>query len=90
MNAHSIEIERIILTDLGVTPDRAERIRVLVEIELQRLLTRGEGLDGLTGGEIHHLAAPPMHVANAHDDDRHIANGVAQSVAQAIRGTKGK
>jgi hypothetical protein len=89
MNAHSIEIERIILTDLGVTPDRAEHIRALVETELQRLLTRGEGLDELTGGEIHHLAAPPMHIANAHDDG-HIANGVAQSVAQVIRSTRGE
>jgi hypothetical protein len=89
MSAYSIEIERIILTDLGVTPDRAEHIRALVGAELRRLLAQSEGLEGLTGGEIHHLAAPSMHVTNARDD-HHIANGVAQSIAQAIHGAKGK
>lgn len=90
MSAYSIEIERIILTDLGVTPDRAEHIRALVGTELRRLLAQGEGLEGLTGGEIRHLAAPSMHVADAHDDDQRIANGVAQSIAQAIHGAKGE
>ena len=89
MKAHSIEIDRIILTDLGVTPDRAEHIRALVGTELRRLLMQGEGLEGLAGGEIRHLAAPSMHLTNARDD-HHIANGVAQSIAQAIRGAKGK
>ncbi len=89
MSAHSIEIDRIIFTDLGVAPERAEHIRVLVETELRRLLMQGEGLEGLTGGEIRHLAALPMHVANPHDDG-HIANGLAQSVAQAIRGARGE
>ena len=89
MKAHSIEIDRIILTDLDVTPDRAEHIRALVGTELCRLLAQGEGLEGLTGGEIRHLAAPSMHVTDARDDHR-IANGVAQSIAQAIRGAKGK
>ena len=89
MSTHSIEIERIILTDLGIAPDRAEHIRALVETELQRLLMRGEGLEGLTGSENRHLTAPPMHVADPHDDS-HVANGLAQSIAQAIRGAKGE
>jgi hypothetical protein len=85
--AHTIEIDRIILTDLGVTPQRAERIRALVEAELQRLLAQEGWPEGLAGGEVDHLDAPTMHLAQPHSDVR-LASGLAQSIAQTVRGVK--
>jgi hypothetical protein len=84
---HSVEIDRIVLTDLDVTPDRAERIRALVEVELQRLLEQGGWPDGLAAGEVDHLEAPALHLAEPHNDSR-LANGLAQSIAQTVRGVK--
>ena len=84
---HTIEIDRIVLTDLGVTPERAERLPALVEVELQRLLAQDGWPDGLASGEVNHLEAPPMHLAQPQTDSR-LANGLAQSIAQTVRGVK--
>lgn len=81
---HTVEIDRIVLTDLGVTPQRAEGIRALVEVGLQRLLERDGLPDGLIGGEVAHLTAPTMHLAEPHSDSR-LADGLAQGLAQALR-----
>jgi hypothetical protein len=82
--AHTIDIDRIILTDLDVTPDQAEHIRALIEAELLNLLGR-EGLPEhlASGGEMAHLIAEPMHMAAAHND-RHLASGVAQHIFRAL------
>ncbi len=86
-SAHTIEIERIVLTDLGMNSERAERIRTLVEAELGSLLGRGGMPESLaSGGEVDHLAAAPMHIATAHND-RHLASGVAQQVFRALNAT---
>jgi hypothetical protein len=82
---HSVEIDRIRLTGLDVTPERAERIRVTVEAELQRLLEREGWPEGLTGGEVSRLDAPTIHVNGPHSDG-HLANGLARSIARALRG----
>jgi hypothetical protein len=84
---HTIEIDRIVLTDLGVTPDRAEHIRALVEVELQRLLEQGGWPNGLAGGEVDHLEALPMHLVQPRSDSR-LANSLAQSIAQTVGGVK--
>ena len=85
--AHTVGIDRIILTDLGVTPGRAERLRALVEVELQQLLEGGGWPDGLAGGEVSHLDAPAMHIVESHSDSD-LASGLAQSIAQAVHGVK--
>ena len=85
--AHRVEIERIVLNDLDVTPDRAERIRALVEIELQRALAQGDWPDGLEGSDVCHLDAPAIHVAEPHADG-HLAGDVAHSIAQTVRGAR--
>jgi len=79
-----VEIDRIRLTDLETTPERAERIRALLEVELQRLLERGGWSEGLTSGELSRLDASAMHV-NRPYSDRHLAHGLAQSIAQTLR-----
>jgi hypothetical protein len=85
---HTVEIDRIVLTDLGVTPDRAEHIRMSVEVELQRLLERDGWPDGLAAGEVPHLDAPEIHLAEP-DSDSRLANGLAQSIAQSLQSMKG-
>jgi len=82
---HSVEIDRIRLTGLEVTPERAERVRAMVEAELQRLLTQDGWPEGSAGGEeVSRLDAPTMHVDRPHSDD-HLANGLAWSIAQTLR-----
>ena len=83
--AHTVHIDRIVLTDLAVTPDRAERIQALLEVELQRLLAQQGFTDNLTGRDVPHLEVPTTHLAEPLDD-RQLAQGVAQSIAQALGG----
>jgi hypothetical protein len=83
--AHTIDIDRLILTDLDITPERAERIRVLVEVELQRLLARDGMADGLAEGDVPYLQAPALTLA-AHNSDQQLVGGLVQRVAQALNG----
>lgn len=87
--AHTLEIKRIVLTDLALTPDRAEQIRALVEVELQRRLERGGWLDDLSAGEVSHFEAPAMQVDQSDGDDP-LAHGLAKSIAHAVRVVKGE
>jgi hypothetical protein len=80
-----IDIDRIVLTDLNVTPDQAERIRGLVEAELGHLLTRGNFVDSVGNIEVAHLKAPTIHLGGLHNDNR-LANGIAQGIAQSLHG----
>ena len=80
-----VEIDRLRLTGLEVTPGRAERIRTMVEVDLQRLLERGEWPEGLAGGEVSRLDAATMHVDGSHSDG-HLANGLAHSIARTLCG----
>lgn len=85
--SHALEIERIVLTDLALTPARTERIRTLVEAELQRRLERGGWLDDLTAGDVRHLEAPAMRV-DPSDGDGPFAHGLAKSISHAVRRVK--
>ncbi len=82
----TVEIDRITLTGLEVTPDRAEHIRTQVEAELRRRLQR-EGLpQGLAGGQVSRLHAPEMHLAEPHSDSS-VAGALAGSISHALRDT---
>jgi hypothetical protein len=81
----TVEINRITLTGLQVTPERAERIRAMVALELQRLLERGRLPEDLASGEVSHLNAPTMHVGRPHSDGQ-LADGLARSIVRSLRG----
>ncbi len=80
----TVEIERITLTGLEVTPDRAEHIRARVEAELRHRLQR-EGLpQGLSAGQVDHLRAPGMRLAGPQSDGS-VAGALTGSIFHALR-----
>jgi hypothetical protein len=80
----TVEIDRITLTGLEVTPDRAEHIRVQVEAELRHRLQR-EGLpQGMAAGQVNHLHAREMHLTEPHSDGS-VAGALAGSILHALR-----
>jgi hypothetical protein len=83
----SVEIDRIVLEGLDVTPDRAGHILRLVEVELSRALAKGETTVASEGGRIPHLIVPPL-AASAVHDDRRLAGTIAQRIARAVAGPK--
>jgi hypothetical protein len=82
----SIEIDRIILDGLDVTPDRADRIRRLVAARLGSALAESD-LGYLSINAIPHLSAPPLEHGAARDDGA-LAGDLAKSIAQAVTGPK--
>jgi hypothetical protein len=83
-SAFRVDIDRIVLTGLEVTPDRAEHIRTLVETGLQRQLQR-EGLpQGMAGGQVKSLHTPEMHLAEPHSDSS-LAGALAGTISYALR-----
>lgn len=85
MSTIFVDIDRIVLTDFDLPPERAERIKGLVKLELQRMLEQ-EGLaDGLVNSEVSDLGVPMIHPAEL-QSDTHLACTLAQRVASALRG----
>ncbi|MHC4204646.1 MAG: hypothetical protein ACYSTT_08340 [Planctomycetota bacterium] len=79
-----VDIERIVLSDLALPPERAERLRGLVGQKLQHLLEQ-EGLaDGLVNREVSDLSVPMIHPAEMQSDNR-LASSVAQRIAQVLK-----
>jgi hypothetical protein len=79
----SVEIDRIRLHGLELTPERAERVRLLIEVELGRLLTREEYGERLTAAEVSSVSAPALNVNPAHNESQ-FAGGLARSIAQGL------
>lgn len=86
MSTITVDIERIVLSDLDVTPARAERIRAMIELELQHLLER-QGLPAERGVNIANMSTPALHLTEI-QNDLHVARSLAQSITQALRGIR--
>jgi hypothetical protein len=85
--AVTIDIDRLILTDLDVTPDRAERIRAWVESALQRLLEGDGWPDAFADNAVSYVNLPTIHLDELHSD-RDLANRLARSIAETLRGMR--
>ncbi len=85
--SNTVEIGRLVLSGLAVTPDRAERIRALLEVELGCRLEQEGWPDGLLDSDLSHLAAPTMHLAAPHSD-RQVASSLAQRIVQSLRSAR--
>lgn len=81
-----IDIDRMVLTDLAVTPAQAERIRALVAHELRSLLERQGTVEPVESGDTPYLLAPTMQLAGLKNDQR-LATSLARSIAQALHGS---
>lgn len=85
MDTLSLTIDRIILHDLDLSPDRAEQIRTLIQQELTSLLAQGGWPGGhMESTDIHRLSAPPVQLGEPHSDSR-LAHGVARSIARGLQ-----
>lgn len=83
----NVEIDRIRLSGIDLTPERAARVRVLVERELGRLLAREGFGERLTAGEVSTVRAPALSVNPAQSESQ-FAGGLARSIAQGLLGSK--
>jgi hypothetical protein len=82
--AFRVDIDRIVLTGLEVTPDRAEHIRILVETGLQRQLQR-EGLpQSLRSAEVGRLHPPEVRLAEPQSDSS-LAGALTKNISNALR-----
>ncbi len=86
-SVHTIEIDSIVLSGIDLKQDRAERIRTMVEIELQRLLERKGLSESLVGEEISRLDMPEIYLTKPYDEEE-IASCLAMSIYQALLGIR--
>ena len=78
---YTVDIDRLILTDMGIPPERAEQLRARVEIELQRCLERMPPSRESIGNAP--IRVPPISVAGPVNNGQlasHIAKGIARSM----------
>ncbi len=79
-----IEVDRLILRGLNMTPERGERLRALVEAELQKKMAQ-EGLpESFISGEMIDRERESIELPDL-DDDRRIASSVAERIAESLR-----
>jgi hypothetical protein len=83
---NTLEIDRLILDGMDVPPGQAERLRILVAAELERILAEEGTLEELAGSAVRRLRVP-LSVFGPYDD-RRMARGLARSVARAVGSVK--
>ena len=86
MNANdfSIDIGSIILKNTGISRDRTEYFRRLIESELGYLLNRDGIPDIATSGKISNIKVPELSL-NEGQSDRHLARAIAQRIAKSMQ-----
>jgi len=85
MSTTLVNIDRIVLTDLALPPERAERIRGLVGQKLQHLLEQEGFADSLVDSEVSMVNVPMIHPAEL-QNDTHLASTLAKRIASSLRG----
>ena len=78
-----LEIERLVLGEPGISPAGAERLRVLVEADVARLLARS-ALD-LASHAAPNVVAPPVRLPGR-PADHDLATRLARAIVHSIRG----
>jgi len=77
---HIIDIDHIVLTDVGVAPGRAPYLRALIEAELPALLEAGVPATPADTA----MAAAPLNVTGP--GERQLAAGIARGIVHAVAG----
>jgi hypothetical protein len=79
---YRLEIDRIVLEGLDLSPGEAERLRGAIEAALGRTLAGEEGLQGPAGGDIARLDAGVIRLDGSNSA---LADGAARRIAGALR-----
>lgn len=82
---YTLQIDRLVLRGLDLSSSQAERLGEEVADELQALLSQGQDLAGLGGGEIYYVSAPGVRLTGL-SGGRQLAGDVARSLAGALAG----
>jgi hypothetical protein len=77
---HTIDIDHIVLTDVGMAPGRAPDLRALIEAELPRLL--GPRFPATPADTA--IVVAPLQVTGP--GERPLAAGIARGIVQALAG----
>lgn len=81
----NIHIDRIILRDMDVDPDRASILRSSIRSELERIIA-SEGLpEGIAGGRISRISAPAINASES-GGERALAGSLARSIHSGLSG----
>ena len=83
----SVEIDRIRITGVELTPEGAERVRVLVEEKLGRLLMRADYGEGLAAADLSSVRAPALSLSPGRSETQ-LADGLARSIAAGLLRSK--
>ena len=83
-----LDIERLVLEGLPLTPAESARLRITAEGELSRLLRVGPlPARLLGGGAVPNLSAPALKLASPGTPDA-VGTGIARAVHDALMGAK--
>jgi hypothetical protein len=81
----NIHIDRIILKDMDVDPDRASGLRFSLRSELERIIA-SEGLpDGIVEGKVSRISAPAINASES-GGERALAGSLARSIHRGLGG----
>lgn len=84
-SAHTVEIDRLVLSGLELTPEQAGQVRSLLEAGLGRRLMAEGWPDHLTQSDTRYLQAPSVRLSMVHSPDR-LAEGLTDSLGQTLHG----
>lgn len=84
MSTTLVNIDSIVLTDLDLAPERAERIKQLLQQELQRMLEQEGSPGGMIGSEVSNLSGLVISLDRI-DSDFKIATRLSESICQVLR-----
>jgi hypothetical protein len=85
--APALTVDRLVVTGAAVTPERAERLRALVELEVRQRLAH-EGLPGdLHDASVLRVQAPEVTLAEP-EGDATAATAIAERILRALGGPR--
>jgi hypothetical protein len=84
---YTVEIERLVLTGLDLTPAQAEQVRTRLAGELQTSLAQRSWVGGIADISVEQLDLPGVSFGPSQDCGG-LAGALAQGIAQALPGTR--
>jgi len=82
---YTVDIERLVLIDMGQTPIEAEQLRVQMAGELQRLLKQRDWSGGMAPADVTRVSLPSLPLDTGAGNGR-LAITLAQHITQVLPG----